>query len=440
MKNADNPLEETLTFERLIYGGEALARSSTGAVVFVPGAIPEEQAQVNITQTKGSFWRGEIAELLKPSPHRVIPPCPYVPACGGCQWQHIDYSHQVEWKGKILEEQLWRADLLKGAGLELPLASPAPFNYRVRVQLKVKKTAKGYTLGYYGVKSHQVVDLEACLVAHPAINKAIKEIRQALEGMVLPRELFSLELTYGSADDAVLMALSWEGPLRPLKGVGEGLAARVSSLAGIVVFREAGGIIRQWERVSGQTWVRQRVGDYTFRQSFGSFFQVNVSAWAQLLDLVVSETENPSWLAADLCCGVGFFTIPLAKVFQRVLALEINPLAQEDAEENCKKMKQKNIAVYRDTAENLRKYLNAGEEVDLIFLDPPRAGLSGRAVEELTKIGSKRLLYLSCNPSTLARDLQRLKAHGYTLDKVYPLDLFPQTYHLEALASMKYKG
>lgn len=433
-------MEENLIFERLVYGGEALARSASGAVVFVPGAIPGEEAKVKITETKSSFWRGEIIEILKPSPHRVTPPCPYVPGCGGCQWQHIDYPHQVEWKEKILEEQLWRADLSKNAHLGMPLPSPSPFNYRNRIQLKAQKTGQGYALGYYGAKSHQLADIEDCLIAHPIINKTLRAIRQALEGMVLPHNLFSLELTYGSADDSVLLALSWKGPLRPLVLLGEGLAGRIKDLAGLVVFREGGGIIKQWKKIIGATWIHQRAGDISYRQSFGSFFQVNMSAWNNLLNLVEAEVERPSWLAVDLYCGVGFFTLPLSKAFQRVLALEVNPLSGEDAVENCRRQGDKNIDIYRDNAENVGKYLNPGEKVDLIFLDPPRTGMSQRLVEALTKIGSQRLLYLSCNPSTLTRDLRKLTTQNYIIEKVYTLDPFPQTYHLEALASLKYKG
>lgn len=434
------PSEEKLTFERLVYGGEALSRSASGAVVFVPGALPGEEARVKITQTKGSYWRGEIIELLQTSPHRIPPPCPYVPRCGGCQWQHIDYPHQVEWKGKILEEQLWRADLLKGARMVTPLASPSPFNYRARIQLKVQKTSNGFALGYYGAKSHRIVDIETCLIAHPAINRAIKEIRQTLQAMALPQELFSLEIIYGNAENSVLLALSGEGPLKPLIHVGKGLAGRVCNLAGVVVFREYGGIIKQWEKIVGQTWVKQKAGNYIFRQSFGSFFQVNLAAWGNLLKLVEEELKKPSWLAADLYCGVGFFTLPLAKNFQKVLALEINPFSWEDAVDNILQMKGENIIIQRDTAENLGKYLDPGAKVDLIFLDPPRTGLSGKVLEEIIKIGPKRLLYLSCNPSTLTRDLKKIITQSYTVDKVYTLDLFPQTYHIEALISMKYKG
>ena len=377
------PTEETLTIEKLVYGGDGLSRLES-KVVFTPYVLPREKIRAKVERIKNDLWRGGLLEVLEPSAARVIPPCPYFQRCGGCHYQHADYAFQVDQKRAILREALQRVGKIEFNG-EIEAITGEPWAYRNRVQLHLENGA----IGYFEHGSHKLCTVDQCPIASPLLNDAISKLKGNVSRCTTAVELFTNE----------------------------------AEVQVNVVDRVPQPVYRIFESL-GTSAPLEYDG---FRVSRNSFFQVNRFLIHRLVDCAIGEAEGAS--AVDLYAGVGLFAARLAQRFKKVAAVESSFSAFGDLEHNVE-----GVVAENKTSE---EYLAALEETpDLILADPPRAGLGKHVVKELARIKAPRLSIVSCDPATLARDLQGLLASGYRIDKITLVDLFPQTFHIETVVHL----
>jgi 23S rRNA (uracil1939-C5)-methyltransferase len=374
------PIEETLTIEKLVYGGEGLSRLE-GKVVLTPFVLPGEVVRAEIERAKNDLWRGRLLEVLQPSPSRVAPGCPYFQRCGGCQYQHIDYPFQLEQKREILREALKRVGKIEFAS-EIGVISGEPWQYRNRVQLHIE----GGAVGYFAQGSRDLCAIDHCPIASPKLNETIGKIKPHRASTAV--ELFTNETDVQvNVIDRVprpeLTALTSLGVTTPIEYSG-------------------------------------------FQVSRNSFFQVNRFLIDRLVGCAVWDAQG-EW-AVDLYAGVGLFAVKLAERFTKVTAVESGGSAFRDLTHNFPQA---------PVNANVEDYLAGLHETpDFILADPPRAGLGKLVAKELARIRAPRLTIVSCDPATLARDLQGLLAGGYRIDKITLVDLFPQTFHLETVVEL----
>jgi len=374
------PVEEILTIEKLVYGGEGLARLE-GKVVLTPFVLPGEVVRAETERSKNDLWRGRLLEVLEPSAARVTPGCPYFQRCGGCQYQHMDYWFQLEQKRGILRESLQRGGKIDFAG-EIGVVAGEPWQYRNRVQLHVE----GGAVGYFGQGSRDLCAIDHCPIASPKLNETIGKIQA-------PQASTAVEFFTNETDVQVNV-------------VDRVPRAALSSLASL-----------------GVTTPIEYEG---FQVSRNSFFQVNRFLVDRLVECAVADKQG-EW-AIDLYAGVGLLSVKLAERFAKVTAVESGGSSFRDLEHN--------FAAGAISA-NVEDYL-AGLDAtpDFILADPPRAGLGKVAVKQLARIRAPRLTIVSCDPATLARDLQGLIAENYRIEKITLVDLFPQTFHLETVVEL----
>jgi 23S rRNA (uracil1939-C5)-methyltransferase len=402
-----------LTVTNMAYGGAALGRHE-GRVIFVSGAIPGETVRAEITEDKGRFAHACTAEIITPSPERVSPRCPHVPECGGCQWQHIAYPHQLLQKTDIVRDQLTRIAGVTDPPVRPTLGAPSPWGYRNRVTFSVSSDDQ---LGFQRAGSHDVIPIKECHIADPRIMAIFDTLDLNLPGLT------RLSLAAGSEKDDLLIAFETERDEPP----------RLSVDFPISCVHLVGGDDAIPVNLVGNNHVTQRVAGYAYRVSAGRFFQVNTAVAETLVNVVLE------WLAPtldsnvlDAYCGVGLFTLPLAERAGLVFAVELDPGATEDLVLNL--AEHENVEVIEGPVETVIPDIVETEPLDAAIVDPPRQGLGVAVIDALVTNGPPRLLYVSCDPATLARDIKRLSRGGYGLDDIQPVDMFPQTYHIETVA------
>ena len=436
-----------LTIEKLIYGGDGLARlpadeKGRGKAVFVPFVLEGEKVAATITEEKPGFARVRVNEILEGSAARIEPKCPYFQRCGGCHYQHTSYEHQLEIKSAILKENLRRLAKLELAS-EIEVHASPPWNYRNRTRLQVRAEGE-FALGYFQFGSHTVLPVEECPISSPLINRAIAILwKLGREGQI-PEEWREIELFVNEDDTKLQLELycgpRLEKPQRAQAGrdFAERLQHEMPEVISIYVFAQTMSVERGAQaRVSeGPDWTL-RPGQFLyetkaaeFRVSGGSFFQVNRFLVDELVSLVTANRSGD--VALDLYAGVGLFTAAFGKGFGHIVAVESSHSAAADLPYNSGP----NVKTVRATVD---QYLDGkGNKLrpDLVVVDPPRAGLGDRVARSLGKMDARRLTYVSCDPATLARDLVTLMAEGFRVEKVHLVDLFPQTFHIESVVQL----
>jgi 23S rRNA (uracil1939-C5)-methyltransferase len=365
----------TLRLEAMTYGGDAIGRAA-GKAVFVRGGIAGETVRAELIEDRSRFVRARVVEVIEASPARALPRCPHFgfdsDACGGCHWQHIDYAAQTRFKTDIVREQLRRIGRIDDAPVRDTLPSPRPWAYRNHAQFSAAPDGRW---GFQAARSHRVVPIEECHVVEPSIAAWLKQPARA-----------------GAGERRVDVRLSREG--------GPGV----------------------WEH---------RVKGALFRVSPASFFQVNTSLIEPLVDCVVGGLELCGGeTVVDAYCGVGLFSRFLAPRAGRVIGIESSPDAIADARNNLAGCA--NVDLRAGLVE--RVLPGVEDDIQAAIVDPPRAGCGPEVIRTLIDKRVRRLVYVSCDPSTLARDARQLIDGGYRLVEVQPLDMFPQTYHIECVA------
>lgn len=416
--------------ESMAYKGYGVARVDH-KVLFVPFSVTGDEAWAEIVEEKKDYGIAKIETLIKPSPWRTSPPCPYFGACGGCQWQHIDYSVHGELKKNILIDILKRM----GGQKEIPpmtvIPSPKSYGYRIRVQLKTE----GKALGYYQERSHHIVDIEHCPIAHPLVNQLILLLRERLPFL---SQFEEVEISVSPEEKKGVLLLHPLSFAKEMRTFAKELLQDYSILKGIMIsgkgrFTSIGNPFLTFSVSFDRAGEKK---GWSLRASPESFFQVNVEQNQALLQTVLRFGEvNKGESVLDLYAGIGNFTLPLALGAKEVLGIEENEKAVEDARFNVERNGITQCRMKRGRVEEVLKNWN-GKAPDLVVLDPPRSG-GKEVVNQIIGLKPKRIVYVSCDPTTLSRDLRLFSEKGYSLQEVSLIDMFPQTYHMEVVALLK---
>ena len=415
--------------EKPIYGGNFLARRD-GKAVFVPLALPGEQVRVRIVEEKRGYATAEIEDLVSASPQRVAAACPHFGPCGGCQYQHTDYETQLRIKQDVLRETLERGGVEAPQTIDVLSAEPWDYRNRIRVALD----AHGYP-GYRGRRSHAVVAIRECPIAAPVLVRgalAAAGVLRDFAPAVRPREM---ALFCNPYESALLVTIFMTSPTKvQFEEVAIELRKRIPELKGAELVIEGGAnqlprTLAQW----GENSLVYGAASVEYRVDHGAFFQVN----RRLVDGLVNRvtTGYRGTLAWDLFAGVGLFARKLADSFKRVVAVESAPAATGALVANL--MGTSGSAMCASTLDFLRRN-RSGPRPDLIVVDPPRTGLGADLTSLLVEVAAPALVYVSCDPATLARDLRVLIEAGYRIESMALADLFPQTFHLETVVRMRH--
>lgn len=420
------PKTHLVQIEKPIYGGASLARID-GKAVFVPLTLPGEQARIRIVEEKRGYATAEAEEIVAPAAERIMPACKHFGACGGCSYQHANYETQVKFKQAILRETLERAGVSVPG--EIGVLSGEPWGYRNRIRLAFD--AAGH-LGYRGRRSHAVAPIEECPIAAPILIKAAMTLGDALRAAAQTLRPAELSLFCNADESAVLASIfiARQGKLR-FDDLALAWHKQVSSLVGaeLVVEGRDGQrprCVARW----GAASLAYRAAGCDYRVDHGSFFQVNRRLVDGLVDRVAANRVGK--LAWDLFAGVGLFTRRLTASFEHVIAVESAPGSIAALRDNLQGTSGQAVQV--ETLPFLRK--QNGERPDLIVLDPPRTGLGPETTAQLARIGAPAVVYVSCDPATLARDLRVLTNSSYVIQSIALVDLFPQTFHLETVVDL----
>jgi 23S rRNA (uracil1939-C5)-methyltransferase len=400
-----------LTLTAMAHGGSALGRHQ-GRVVFVPYAIPGETVRVEIVETRARWARGRLLEVLQPSPHRVEPPCPYFGQgkCGGCQFQHIDYEAQADFKRQVVIDQLARVGGLRQAKVQDCIGAAEPWKYRNHTQFNL--TPEGQ-LGFLVADSHEVIPVQECLITDPLLD----DLWTALDMEWPQLRRLSLRCGSGTGD---LMAIF------ELDHYEDFDIEVVFPVSCVLLLADGEAAV-----LMGQSYLVEHVAGRDYRISAASFFQVNTAGAEALVELVRDYLAPAGQdMLLDLYCGVGLFGLALADQVGTVIGVESDPSAAGDFRYNAQGLD--HVELIEAKVEHALTSLD--RPVDLVVLDPPRSGAGKEVIDELARLAPRRVVYVSCDPATLARDAHHLTACGYALQEVQPIDLFPQTHHIESIA------
>ncbi len=426
-----------LTIEKLIYGGDGLARlhadeHGPGKAVFVPFVLEGERIEASLVEQKRSFARGRADAILHASPHRVEPICPYFLRCGGCHYQHASYEHQLEIKVAVLKENLRRTAKLELETRMTIHASP-PWKYRNRTRLKVR-TVPEFALGYYKLGSHELLAVEECPVSSLLINRAIAAFWKMGRERTVPDGIHEVEFLVNAEDTQLLVEASCEPatPSTPLREWAGAAHSALPEITGMVVFKARSSgmtapVVPKPLAAFGAREITYRTVDASYRVSAGAFFQVNRYLINDLVKIVVQEYSGDR--ALDLYAGVGLFSTILSRRFAQVIAVETSQTSHTDLLYNSPG----NVKAVRATTVDFLRGIARKLWPDLVVVDPPRSGLGESVVQSLVGLGAHRITYISCDPATASRDLAGLLSAGYRIEQVHLVDLFPQTYHLESV-------
>lgn len=437
-----------LTIEKLIYGGDALARlpadeHGRGKAVFVPFVLAGEKVEATVTEQKSGFARARADSIVGPSPRRITPECPYFLRCGGCHYQHAIYEHQLEIKQQILRETLRRTAKLE---LDCPLQvhpSP-PWNYRNRSRLQVR-THPEFAAGFYQLGSHDLLAVESCPISSPLINRGMASLWNSGRAGQVPDGIREVEFFANADDTQLLVEVTCAPDARraAVRAWAEDFRASMPEIAGIAAFREAQPGSAERFIAVGATELTYTTKHASYRVSTGAFFQVNRFLIDKLVELVTAGLSGES--ALDLYAGVGLFSTVLARDFGHIFSVESSQTSSDDLAYN---LPSNGDAVRVTTEQYLSRSETKGRagkgvvlphtihKPDLAVVDPPRGGMGDRVARLLASMGAPRVIYVSCDPATLARDLMAFVAEGYRIEQAHLLDLFPQTYHLESIVHL----
>jgi 23S rRNA (uracil1939-C5)-methyltransferase len=427
-----------VTIESLAHGGDGVGRLPDGRTVFVPLSCPGDEAEIEVTEDHGRWARGAIARLVRASADRVEPPCPYFGTCGGCSWQHIGYTRQLQAKRQNLTDVLTRIGRMQDPPVEDPLAPGPPYGYRNRIELTVRPASRGVTLGFLRAGSDDLLPVDACLLLPEQYRGLPKALAGALS-FLAPRGADSVvRVTVRVARSGETAVELWTpaGPFpRHLAATVLAKATGAKTVARLVIRgtperRDVSAV----ETLAGPGVWREALGSDRYTVSPPSFFQVNTPAAARLRDVAIDLLgADGTMRVADLYAGVGTFTLPIARVAGETVAVEMSRYALSDLRRNLADSRLDADIVPGDAAHSLPDI----GHVDAAVIDPPRSGLSDKAMRALLDARIGRLVYVSCDPATLARDVQHLVTSGYEPLRFVPVDLYPQTYHLETVALLQ---
>jgi 23S rRNA (uracil1939-C5)-methyltransferase len=378
-----------IKIESISFGGHGVGRVDN-FVVFIPFAAPDDELEVEIVELKKKFARGRILKISKPSTLRDVPLCGHYENCGGCCYQHLNYEHQLEIKKKQVQEAFQKIGKIDSPPVLNPIASPQAYHYRCKAQLHAAKEASGWKIGFLDVSGGKIVDIERCEIMEETINDKIREFREN-------PKLLSVE-------------------------------------SNLTIWSES-----PYDASQNKDLIKRTVKGKEFFMPCGGFFQANLYLTDRLVDevcrLVMSEKINT---LVDAYCGSGLFSIFLSPYAQNVVGIETDEQAVKFAQMNAEKQGVRNTKFICGEVESVlpQEFASGVDKIDLLVLDPPRSGCDGAVLKAISNLRPQKVIYISCNPATQARDIKYLCECGYDLLSLLPLDMFPQTEHIEVVGHL----
>lgn len=450
--NSTAPVQPGQMIELEIHGlghsGEGVGRHE-GLTVFVPGGAPGDTLRAKVVEVKKNYARGVLVDVVVPSPNRVAPPCPVVGECGGCQLQHIAYPAQLAHKRQQVVDALERLGKLTGIPVYSTLGMDEPWSYRNKAQFPVGLRSGRVVAGFFAPGTHRIVDIEKCEIQHPLGNEIMAHVKE-LAGKygvpiyderthkgVLRHVLARVGRGTGEAM-AVLVTNGLEFPNG--KKIAEELMRRMPAVASVVqnVNPEVTNVVlgRKNKLLAGKESIIDYIGDLQFAISPLSFFQVNPAQTEVLYGKALEYAGlTGGETVVDVYCGIGTISLFLARKAREVIGIEVVPPAIEDARENAQRNGVTNARfICGDAAQEMPRLAQQGVKADVIVVDPPRAGCEEPVLQAMAAMAPERIVYVSCNPASLARDLGILQGLGYRTLEVQPVDMFPHTAHVECVA------
>jgi 23S rRNA (uracil1939-C5)-methyltransferase len=429
--------ELRLSIEKLVYGGDGLGHTQ-GNTVFAPFVLPGEQVRAEVKSRKKKTVWAAVLEVEQPAATRVKATCLHFGICGGCNYQHISTEEQPRLKIGILRETLSRLGGISWTG-EITPHCAAPFGYRNRAQWAVR-SGMPRALGYFLPESSVIMPVDSCPVLSPRLAETFSLLQEMARGGKLPAGILEIEAFADSADEKIALNVAFEAYPKPAAELAELFRGELPRIASLLLLDQK----KNRFELTGPGYLMHSAGGFSFRVSHLSFFQVNRFLIDELLQTVTAGAKGA--LALDLYAGVGFFTLPLAKTFTKVVSVDANLAATRDLYANAE-LAGVTVTTFNEHTEDFLK--KPQERPDLVVLDPPRSGLGAEAAAKLVQLGAPEIIYLSCDPSTLARDLAVLTGSAkkppeltvsgpfYEITAIDMFDLFPQTFHIETLVRLR---
>ncbi|WP_102336277.1 23S rRNA (uracil(1939)-C(5))-methyltransferase RlmD [Salimicrobium jeotgali] len=438
----------TLTFEDLTHEGDGVGKVD-GYPLFVPYGLPGEKARVKVVKVKKNFGFGKLMDVEEESGDRVTPPCPVYYQCGGCQLQHMSYSRQLTMKKKQVENVMKKIGHLEHVPVHDPIGMEEPWRYRNKIQIPVGEKENGeLKAGFYQKRSHNIIDMDSCLIqdeTNDGMVAAVRKIATDLGIEAYDEEshrgvLRHIMVRTGQVTGDIMVVLITRTKELPHKDeLIEQIKEAYPGVKSIVhnVNREKTNVIlgKETTVVYGDEYIYDSIGDIRFMISAQSFYQVNPTQTKALYDKALEYADlRGGETVVDAYCGIGTISLFMAKAAKKVYGVEVVGEAVKDAKKNARLNHIDNVEFYKGKAEKVMPWWRGqGLRPDVIVVDPPRKGCDEALLTSMLEMEPERIVYVSCNPSTLARDLRILEDGGYETQEVQPVDQFPQTNHIECV-------
>ncbi|WP_019243447.1 MULTISPECIES: 23S rRNA (uracil(1939)-C(5))-methyltransferase RlmD [Bacillus] len=443
-----------LTIKRLGINGEGVGYFKRG-VVFIPWALPGEEVVAEVTKVHPKFAEAKVKKIRKASKHRVNPPCPVYDQCGGCQIQHLDYAEQLKEKQDIVKQAFERYTSYKMDDLKIQetIGMDKPWHYRNKSQFQVGEKDGKVIAGLYALNSHRLIDIPECIVQHPACNEVTVTVKKALQELGVPIYnekkksgiVKTIIVRTGFSTDEVQVVIVTVSEKLPKKNQLINMIMdkhpEVKSIIQNVNKKDTSLIFGEKSiHLAGENIIKETLGDLAYELSARTFFQLNPIQTVKLYDEVkkaAALTGNEN--VVDAYCGVGTIGLWLSDEAKEVRGMDVIKESIDDAKQNAARHGKKNVKYEVGKAENvLPRWIKEGWKPDVLIVDPPRSGCNQSLLTTILRAKSKKIIYVSCNPSTLAKDVQEL-SKLYKVKNIQPVDMFPQTSHVECVAELVLK-
>lgn len=447
------PVQKNKIYSLQIHGlghrGEGIGKID-GFTIFVEGAIPGDEIKTKIIKVKNNYAIGRLEKVIAPSTDRISPPCPIAEKCGGCQIQQIDYQKQLEYKTQLVKDNIERIGKIKDIIIHPTIGMKDPWNYRNKAQFPIGEEG-GVVLGFYASKSHKIISTDQCLIQHPINDKIIKIVKEFINGFgisIYNEEQYEgllrhvvTKVGFTTGEIMVVLVINGESLLHSEKLVNR-LKESIPNISSVYlnINKKRGNVIlgKDNRLLYGKEYIVDYIGDIRFEISPLSFFQINPVQTKVLYEKALEYANlEGNEIVYDAYCGIGTISLFLAKKAKKVIGVEIVEQAIEDAKRNAKINNIENVEFYAGKAEEIiPKLYRQGDQADVIVVDPPRKGCDEKLLDTIIQMKPQHMVYVSCNPSTLARDLNYLEKGGFKAVEVQPVDMFPHTMHVECVVLM----
>ena len=437
-------------FEDLTHDGAGVAKVE-GYPLFVPNGLPGEKAKIKVIKVNKGYGFGRLMEITEASPYRVEPECPIYKECGGCQLQHMSYEGQLRAKEKQVSDVLQRIGKLENVKVHPVIGMENPWRYRNKAQVPIGENEGGLIGGFYQQRSHQIIDMKACIIQQERNDEVVKKVKEicningvrAYNEQKHKGELRHIMARYGLKSGEVMVVLvTRTNELTGKKKIIEEIAKRIPGVKSIVqnINSKRTNVIfgDETKVLWGEEVIYDSIGDIKFAISARSFYQVNPEQTKVLYDKALEYADlTGEENVIDAYCGIGTISLFLAQKARKVYGVEIVPEAIEDAKKNAELNGISNVEFAVGEAETvIPEWYENGVVADVLVVDPPRKGCDDKLLQTIINMKPKKVVYVSCNPATLARDLRVLEDGGYQTVEVQPVDMFPQTMHVECVAQL----